>query len=164
MALITYDDKVFLNENASIPDVNKVKDTDMNQIKSVVNGNYTETTDSINEINTNLGGIILWTNPNPTSSFAAQTITLSSSDYDFYEIYCSYSNQTSQYLNCYKSIKGEGTIMSLHGFSTNLSARRKVDYNNATSLIISDANGDNATNNSYLIPRYIIGYKTGLFE
>jgi hypothetical protein len=30
MALINYNDKQFLNENASIPDENKVSDTDMN--------------------------------------------------------------------------------------------------------------------------------------
>ena len=30
---------------------------------------------------------VLWTNPSPTSSFAEQTITLSSGNYDFYENY-----------------------------------------------------------------------------
>lgn len=38
MELIDYDDKVALYSNPDIPDVNKVKDTDMNKIKSVVNG------------------------------------------------------------------------------------------------------------------------------
>lgn len=36
---ITYENKVALNENPSIADINKVKDTDMNEIKEVVNGN-----------------------------------------------------------------------------------------------------------------------------
>lgn len=36
---ITYTNKVSLNENASVPDINKVKADDMNEIKSVVNGN-----------------------------------------------------------------------------------------------------------------------------
>ena len=36
---ITYTDKVALNENASIPDINKVKASDMNEIKNVVNTN-----------------------------------------------------------------------------------------------------------------------------
>ena len=39
MAKIQFEDKVSLNENASIPDVNKCKAIDMNEIKSVVNGN-----------------------------------------------------------------------------------------------------------------------------
>lgn len=38
MAQITYDDKVYLNENASVPAINKVQDIDMNEIKSVING------------------------------------------------------------------------------------------------------------------------------
>lgn len=36
---ITYQNKVALNENPEIADINKVTDDDMNEIKSVVNGN-----------------------------------------------------------------------------------------------------------------------------
>ena len=39
MAKITYDDKVTLNEQPSIANVNKVTDDDMNEIKNVVNTN-----------------------------------------------------------------------------------------------------------------------------
>ena len=53
---ITYDDKQYLNQNADIPATNKVQDTDMNEIKSVVNNNATilqgATTYSLNEIDT----------------------------------------------------------------------------------------------------------------
>lgn len=42
MAKITYGDKTFINENVGVADINKVKDTDMNEIKSVVNDNYDE--------------------------------------------------------------------------------------------------------------------------
>ena len=42
MALITYQDKSATNVNASVADVNKVKAEDMNEIKTVVNGNYNE--------------------------------------------------------------------------------------------------------------------------
>ena len=41
---ITYSDKSYINQNADIPDINKVKDTDMNEIKSVVNNNASEFT------------------------------------------------------------------------------------------------------------------------
>jgi hypothetical protein len=46
---ITYEDKSYLNENADIPATNKVQDTDMNEIKSVVNNNASET--SLNKEN-----------------------------------------------------------------------------------------------------------------
>ena len=41
---ITYDDKTALNSNNDIPNINKVTDSDMNQIKNVVNNNATELT------------------------------------------------------------------------------------------------------------------------
>ena len=36
---ITYANKSYINQNASVPDINKVNDSDMNEIKSVVNDN-----------------------------------------------------------------------------------------------------------------------------
>ncbi|MBQ5474260.1 MAG: hypothetical protein IIT65_06080 [Lachnospiraceae bacterium] len=39
MAQITYDTKVALNSNDGVADINKVNASDMNEIKSVVNGN-----------------------------------------------------------------------------------------------------------------------------
>lgn len=39
---ITYDNKTALNANVDIPNINKVTDNDMNEIKSVVNNNATE--------------------------------------------------------------------------------------------------------------------------
>lgn len=46
MAKITYDDKSYLNQNGSVPNVNKINDSDMNEIKQVVNDNYDEFTTS----------------------------------------------------------------------------------------------------------------------
>lgn len=43
MANITYADKVALNENPSIAAINKVSDTDMNQIKNVINSTIIKT-------------------------------------------------------------------------------------------------------------------------
>lgn len=40
MAKITYEDKEFLNKNENIADKNKVNDTDLNQIKEVVNNTF----------------------------------------------------------------------------------------------------------------------------
>ena len=42
MALITYTDKQAIGTQPSIPDINKVTDSDMNEIKSVVNTNANE--------------------------------------------------------------------------------------------------------------------------
>lgn len=42
MAQITYENKVALNQNPNVQAINKVQDTDMNQIKEVVNENETK--------------------------------------------------------------------------------------------------------------------------
>ena len=42
MAQITYANKSTMNENASVPAINKVQASDMNEIKNVVNTNYAE--------------------------------------------------------------------------------------------------------------------------
>ena len=39
MAKITYEDKEFLNKNENIADKNKVNDTDLNEIKNIINQN-----------------------------------------------------------------------------------------------------------------------------
>lgn len=52
MSKITYVDKVTLNENTSIADINKVKASDLNEIKTVVNQNDDNTTTNTTEINT----------------------------------------------------------------------------------------------------------------
>lgn len=44
---ITYGDKQYLNQNADIPATNKVQDTDMNEIKSVVNNNALQITPTV---------------------------------------------------------------------------------------------------------------------
>ena len=67
MAHISYTNKVALNENPEIANINKVTDDDMNEIKQVVNDNYnntiqigtTQPTDSDNKI---------WINPNDIPS------------------------------------------------------------------------------------------------
>lgn len=51
MAQITYADKSTMNTNSSIPAINKCQASDMNEIKSVVNGNYTELLNAINDKN-----------------------------------------------------------------------------------------------------------------
>lgn len=50
---ITYTDKVALNENPNVAEINKVTDDNMNEIKSVVNNNATETSTNTTNITTN---------------------------------------------------------------------------------------------------------------
>ena len=58
MAVITYDDKVALNPQPSVAAENKVQDSDMNEIKSVVNTNYGEVGDITNLTTTNKSSVV----------------------------------------------------------------------------------------------------------
>jgi hypothetical protein len=154
---ITYGDKQYLNENANIPATNKVEDTDMNEIKSVVNNNATELT--------NIIGKILWTNPNPNSAISTtQEITLSSSDYDVLEVF--YIQVTNGNL-CYSSrfLKGNSTRMRIHT-TDGTNVYRGITYLSDISYRIDLPYSETtiANINSLAIPLYIVGYKTGLFS
>lgn len=120
--------------------------------------------DYVSNIATNLGGTVLWENEDASVAFESQSITLSSDDYDFYEVYGAYNYTSYMYANCFKSYKGKGVILSIHGYSTNVSARRKLDYVDDTHLLVSDGYGDSTKNDIYAIPLIIVGYKTGTFD
>jgi hypothetical protein len=128
------------------------------QVGDITNLNTTDKTSVVNAINS-MQGTILWTNPNPTSSFAAQDITLNSDDYDVLEIiYMTFNtnNQTSSV----KIPKGYSTRVTT-SLSSGTVYTREYTYNSDTSYTIGSTSGGNAQN---LYPLYIIGYKTGLFN
>lgn len=59
MALITYQNKVTMNENPNVSAINKVQASDMNEIKNVVNGNWEELAKTIGTIEAASGSFIL---------------------------------------------------------------------------------------------------------
>lgn len=64
MAQITYADKSTMNENSSIPATNKCQASDMNEIKSVVNGNYNEVGNITNLTTTDKSSVVNAINEN----------------------------------------------------------------------------------------------------
>ncbi len=157
---ITYTNKVDLNTTA-VADINKVNASDLNEIKTVVNNNATALEKT--------QGTILWTNPSPTSSFGAQTITLSSSDYDVLEIYCAMQTGNPNDIVSGRAIKGKNVIINCLAPTASASPMRvrRVNYTTDTSLSVESAYYGTveltATNNTYVIPLYVVGYKTGVF-
>lgn len=129
---------------------------------------------STNETNIdNLTGTILWTNPNITSSFASQTITLSSSDYDVLEIFYIDYTQDNRVMS-QRFIKGRNTLLNaLFTIEANMyMGARAVSYTSDTSLTIGNCRKiiDNSVIvtpsivNNWIVPQYVIGYKTNLFS
>ncbi len=123
---------------------------------------------SCNYVN-GLNGTILWTNPNPTSSFSAQNVNLVESldNYDCYEIIHKQSTTNSRFLTTGKIPVGHGTFMvnalslnQYRGTSENTSGS-SVKF---TAGYQANADGSFTENNTLVIPMYVIGYKTGLFD
>ena len=109
---------------------------------------------------------ILWTNPDSTAAFTAQEITLSSSDYDFYEIYY-VTHVTNRHVCSVRSIKGEATSLmyssAAEAGSTNY--HRFVSNPAANKLSFEKGNAAHgatkaSANNSVCVPLKVIGYKS----
>lgn len=129
---------------------------------------------STNETNIdNLTGTILWTNPNITSSFESQTITLSSSDYDVLEIFYIDYTQENRVMS-QRFIKGRNSLLNaLFMYDGKMyMAERAISYTSDTSLTIGNSRKIIDNNvivtpsiiNSWLVPQCVIGYKTNLFS
>lgn len=175
---ITYDDKSDLNTTAT-PSTNKVAAADMNEIKSVVNTNANlqgdlsslNTTDkssvvgAINEVEyASVKQTLLWQNTEPNDAFVSQTITLSSSDYDYIEIYFRNDpNNTACFSQ--RALKGYGTYLFFESFATSSKWVRKFDRTSDTQFSVSNCVfiGDSSTANSQCVPLYVVGYKTNAF-
>lgn len=113
-----------------------------------------------------VNGTILWENPNPTADFTAQTITLSSSDYDMLEIlYRSNAVGGIYFGGNRKILKGYGTQLDWNSISSTNRWSRRMTPVSDTAFSVGDSTLVNtgALTNDQCVPLYIIGYKTGLF-
>lgn len=115
---------------------------------------------------------VLWTNLAPTSSFDAQTVTLSQSieDFQYVAVYnrVSTSNTSESYVMCtvdeFKNFTSTGTHTQMAlGVRLNgdRSFARTVYYSNTTQIRFGTAYEMMATsgNNAYVIPTKIVGLK-----
>lgn len=167
MSKITYSNKNDINTTAT-PEVNKVTAANMNEIKTVVNNND-DTLENTNVILSNIKGKILWTNPNPTSSFASQTITLSESiaNYDCYEIIFTQAALRSDPTDLANRLMSTGKVPVGYGTVLNYAVNNRYRLVNRTTgntqMTILDAYNGGQVDNDKCTPIYVIGYNTGLF-
>lgn len=132
-------------------------------IKNTKN-NSTIDTYSCDYSNKAFGGKILWTNPNPTSNFGAQTIQLSSTDYDVLEIfYVTIKASTNQQVKSIRSIKGYNAILDYYDGYSSKGALRTVSINGNQVTFSNSFYNSGTGSQNYCVPIYIVGYKTGLF-
>lgn len=111
--------------------------------------------------------IILWENPDPTVAFGPQNIILNSSDYNYYEIICSFNPDASATLST-KSIKGRGCVLqrtAVNTAGTATIAYRLIKYISDTELAFDNSLNNSSSGkpnvaNTTLVPIRIIGYKS----
>ena len=113
---------------------------------------------------------ILWSNPETTSAFNAQTITLSSDEYDYLEVFYK-DYMTNNLVMSERFFKGYGTTINFAGKRVLADKTyvgnfiRNIVYVNDTTFDVSSASyikdGDTTitTDDRYNIPIYIIGHK-----
>ena len=105
---------------------------------------------------------LLWTNPSPSASFAAQNITLSSSDYDLLLLIYAHSKGNLQMQMSETAKKGNGFYIELTaygGSNTYYIRRRMIDYTDDTHLAVRNGEQNGSTSNDELVPLYIYGIK-----
>lgn len=171
---VTGDGKTFIDYNgerisiAGTPDT-EINDRSHNTVENKVIKSYVD--DSINNAKSEVNGQILWQNQNPTTTFESQDVTLSSTDYDVLEIYY-YDFIGTKRMQSTKLIKGNDGIMQsiFENNDKGYIGYRKIYYRSnslyrfgsAVSIVQQDAFQRLAVND-WLVPVYIVGYKTGLF-
>lgn len=103
---------------------------------------------------------LLWENADTTKSFAAQTITLSDSNYDYFEIYTIFANTGSSHdiIFKYTLLRNHKTYayFAQYDSSTIVCDRRKYTSNNKD-IIIDNNLRNGATRNDVMIPYMIYG-------
>lgn len=107
----------------------------------------------------------LWTNPNPTSSFAAQTVPLSSgaSEFTFLAVEHIFSaSDPGHALSIFPvaSLKdGNECAMYIGAWGTNRTGARRYTLPSETSVTFTATGYNGSTNNGYCIPQKIYGIK-----
>ena len=170
---IQYQNKVALNTNPEIADINKCNASDMNEIKSVVNNNANnigdlsnlETSDTsslVDAINSTVPKV-LWQNNNTTTNFAAQTVTLSEPIENFRYYTAIFIHATDNTFSISTTAKvGYNARVSAPGAA--LMNNRSITNISGTSCTFSDNKeyptygGSDRTANNRLIPFQIIGH------
>lgn len=135
----------------------------------VVDGYSTSTTDaySANYVNKTIKGDILWTNPDPTSNFDSQAVTLSTApNYDAIGVwmYRNISNTELQEIRIKNGTGGDLLFGELYQNVLYIQGRN-FNFTNSTTLNFSSgflhATNGNTTvsDNTRGIPAFIVGYK-----
>lgn len=172
MTKITYEDKEFLNKNENVADKNKVNDTDLNQIKEVVNENDENLKDLL--------PVVLFSTEKKFSDIAVNTIiTLNDSvlNYKRLVVYGISNNNVLNSCEVYKplvnnvfelSIANSGSRSGYYAYNTavrpfTIQSETQIKYGNGTALSSHTASQSNlvgfCSDGTYIKIYAVIGFK-----
>ena len=137
-----------------------IKYDDNKNVKEAIN----EVKSEIADINSNLGMKLLWENHNSYSSFDAQTVELSSNDYDFVDIYFRfYASETTESRKTVlhtRILNGTNGVLFYASYPNYACVdTRMVDCQTNGKIIFYNASRNGTTRNDILIPYKIYGGK-----
>lgn len=103
---------------------------------------------------------LLWTNPNPTANFAAQTVSLDLSGYDAYGVVSMFSAsyQYTMPLCVFPCDINHKAYVMCNARTANNTGGRLINFS-TTGLAFEAASYSGSTNNSYCIPYKIYGIR-----
>lgn len=120
----------------------------------------TNTEIAIGQVDLKFTKVKLWENSSPTNDFSSQTITLSSSNYDYLMIYYARTPSTRNEVYCAIVEKNKETELTYSDYlNETRSWSRSVTISNNTSVVFGNCTINGNTNNVGLVPQKIIGCK-----
>lgn len=122
-------------------------------------------------------GVLLWTNTNPTASFNSQNVSISNlKEYKIFDVYFA-RNTTNDSVQCVRVYNNALNVTHQYGCggsfaffengSTYIASRQfTIGPNGSNPNRVTFANGylNTSTDNTRAIPRFIVGYKTTIFD
>lgn len=172
---ISYSDKSYINENPSVAATNKITDSDMNEIKSVVNNNATELSNAETTIN-NVKGIMLFSTNGSGTTSGSISLSDTITDYDVIEVYgytsdniCVYSKVPKTLFNKKIGLMSATTDGAMYIKLCNLSVdtannQLTISYNREWYKPYNSASGGYNASGNYVYITNVVGYKTGVFS
>lgn len=109
------------------------------------------------------GGLtLLWTNPSPTASFAAQSVSIDLNDFSYYGVILKFQNTQDVYSPIYIYPVNEllNFAMIIYGGNSNRTGDRRFAYSISNRAIsFNAANYNGSANNAYCVPYQIFGIR-----
>lgn len=138
----------------------QINATNLNDLETRISDEFIALNNELIGIN----GTVLWTNPSPTSSFGAQSVTLSETIANFseYDIEFIFSTSITQHFRTSRIGTAFSTLLTcnteyMYYRGTGIPSGTSLQFVSATK--VTSYGGSTLTDNAFIIPYRVVGYK-----